>query len=418
MKHARLHRRRDGRSDDEEADFSDFGSGDIYIPPTTPGDPYEDLKPAYTLPQIIEQLQTQWEGREGAKSTWTTKTIYYAIGNEYTDEGDGIPDWIQAAHLLRDPARREALSHIEAGYDGAHMTHVKAAAARLAFELWDDLIAIDMTEGPVTPGSGIAIAFSDDFGTEGRTFGRDGDVAIPGHPREYPIEFRRIWFGTEGEGVDSDLDFARGSFGLKTFMHEIGHSLGLSHPGTYDSHDGERPTYADDAEYAQDTQQYTLMSYFQPAIDRDSSINRNGNEDLDDDIVFAASPLLHDIAAIQDKYGADSTTRIGDTTYGFNVTADLFNRPVFDFSKNVEPVVAIWDGKGNDTLDVSGFKTDQRIDLHQGSFSDIGPLRQNVAIAFNCDIENAIGGGGNDTVVGNDLANRLEGGWGNDVIEG
>ena len=67
--------------------------------------------------------------------------------------------------------------------------------------------------------------------------------------------------------------------------------------------------------------------------------------------VFAQTPLLHDIYAIQQIYGTNLTTRAGDTVYGFNSTAD---RDVFDFDLNPFPVIAIWDGGGVDTLDLSG----------------------------------------------------------------
>ena len=42
--------------------------------------------------------------------------------------------------------------------------------------------------------------------------------------------------------------------------------------------------------------------------------------------------MLHDVMTIQAKYGADYTTRAGDTVYGFNSTAD---KAVFDFSQNL-----------------------------------------------------------------------------------
>lgn len=50
-------------------------------------------------------------------------------------------------------------------------------------------------------------------------------------------------------------------------------------------------------------------------------------------------------------YGADPTTRTGDTVYGFNSTA---NRAEFDFTQNAAPIVAVYDAGGNDTLDFSG----------------------------------------------------------------
>ena len=48
----------------------------------------------------------------------------------------------------------------------------------------------------------------------------------------------------------------------RPYIHEVGHTLGLSHPGSYNAGAGQTITYSSNAEYAQDTHQFTLMSYF------------------------------------------------------------------------------------------------------------------------------------------------------------
>ena len=108
-------------------------------------------------------------------------------------------------------------------------------------------------------------------------------------------------------------------------------------------------------------------------------------------------------------------TRTGDTTYGFNANA---GRDALDFDENDDPIVAIWDAGGVDTLDVSGYAQDQRLDLRDGRFSDVGAMTKNVAIAHGAIIENAVGGAGDDTIGGNGADNRLDGGAGNDVLTG
>src|SRR5262249_12841105 len=85
---------------------------------------------------------------------------------------------------------------------------------------------------------------------------------------------------------------------------------------------------------------------------------------------------------------------------------------------NKTPILTIWDAGGRDTLDVSGFSQNQKIDLTPGHFSSVGSLVDNVAIAYGCTIENAIGGAGNDTITGNDADNVLFGGAGNDTLSG
>ncbi len=196
-------------------------------------------------------------------------------------------------------------------------------------------------------------------------------------------------------------------WGGLTYIHELGHALGLDHPGNYN---GGSPTYAGNALYAQDTIQYTVMSYF--------DANNTGADWIASDgrSYYAQTPMLHDVLAIQQRYGADMTTRTGDTVYGFNSNTD---RPqIFDFTVNKHPILTIWDAGGTDWLDLSGFSTASRIDLTPGTFSDCDGMTKNIAIAYNCFIENAAGGSGNDSITGNDLNNTLRGNAGNDVLTG
>ena len=58
------------------------------------------------------------------------------------------------------------------------------------------------------------------------------------------------------------------------------------------------------------------------------------------------------------------------------------------------------------------------MDLREGAFSDAGGMTLNISIAFGAEIENAIGGLGDDELRGNGLANRLEGGGGADRLNG
>ena len=46
-----------------------------------------------------------------------------------------------------------------------------------------------------------------------------------------------------------------------------------------------------------------------------------------------------DIMAIQDLYGADYTTRSGDTTYGFNATAGNW---IYDYTQNANPIMTAY----------------------------------------------------------------------------
>src|SRR6185436_1669679 len=104
--------------------------------------------------------------------------------------------------------------------------------------------------------------------------------------------------------------------------------------------------------------------------------------------VYASAPLLDDIAAAQMAYGANMTTRTGDTVYGFNSTAD---RDWFSATSSSSKLVfAAWDAGGTDTFDFSGYRVAQTIDLREGFFSSIGGATGNVTIAVGAIIENAI----------------------------
>ena len=193
-----------------------------------------------------------------------------------------------------------------------------------------------------------------------------------------------------------------GSNGFMTILHEIGHALGLEHPGEYN---GGSPNYNTDAAYAEDSRQYTLMSYFSAA---NTGASHGG--------AYAHTPLLHDIAAIQLMYGANYATRADDTVYGFNSTAGRAAYALEDATSIA--VFAVWDGGGTDTLDFSGYAKSQLIDLNAGTFSSTGGLIRNVAIASGVVIENAIGGSGNDIIIGNDAANSLNGRGGTNSLFG
>ena len=91
--------------------------------------------------------------------------------------------------------------------------------------------------------------------------------------------------------------------------------------------------------------------------------------------------------AAQRLYGANMSTRTGDTVYGFNSTA---GQPWFSATGASSPLIfCAWDAGGTDTFDFSGYSNNgQVIDLRQGSFSNVGGLIGNVTIALGAVIEN------------------------------
>jgi serralysin len=362
------------------------GIGGVVGDPVTSG----ALPPDFGLQQIIQQLQTQWGGdAEGDYREWTGATLTYAFPTTAPTN---------FAPYAGTPPEAAGLMSLSA---------TMAGTARLAFELWDDLIAPSLVEAVGDAAADITFNYSSTT-SGGGTYA--SSLYYTGAPDE--LVASQIWLNSGWSTHNQDADLVFGGYGVTTYLHEIGHSLGLSHAGTYDAGGGTPITFAGSAEYSQDNRQFTVMSYFGGY---DTAANAWALDGTRADWKFASTPMLHDVAAIQAKYGADMTTRTGDTVYGFNSTA---GKAVFDFTLNDAPVLTIWDAAGNDTLDLSGYRLNQRIDLTEGSYSDIGGMIGNVAIAYGALIENALGGSGSDAIGGNAAANNLMGRAGADTLSG
>jgi serralysin len=331
-------------------------------------------------------------------------------------------------------------------------TDAQKSAAREAMQYWDDVVSTRFVETNINDADIAFGNYTNQPGTQ--AYARLLANTVSSNPY-VNAQIRDIggdiWvaFNTQ-----SNFQLDEGGYGMNTLVHEIGHGFGMLHPGNYNfSPGGPALSYANHAEYYQDTRSYSVLSYWNP---RDI-----GARDFDwtrMTIAYGATPMIHDILAMQLKYGAEMTTRTGDTTYGFNSNA---GRDAFDFTLTPQPTMTIWDAGGVDTLDASGYGTDQVINLTPGSLSSIGGitaaefptfaqvnanraaanmpavalatynankvafdtnpgfygrLMDNVGIAYGAIIENAVGGSGHDSMIGNSANNILRGNAGNDVM--
>jgi serralysin len=276
-------------------------------------------------------------------------------------------------------------------------------ATREMMTLWDDLIAPSFVESTGSPNT-ADIKFSNT--TSSISYAH---AYFPGQVNRETSSYDKIagsvWLNPAySSGVNNLVTPTSGVYGYMAIMHEIGHAIGLDHGGNYN---GGSPAYGNTSTgwlYAEDSRQFTIMSYFNASA---TGANWGGK--------YAQTPMVYDILAIQQMYGADYTTRAGDTFYGFNANA---GNSVYDFTQNTSPILTIWDGNGIDTIDLSGWSSASTLNLTAGSYSSVNGMTKNLAIAYDVDIENATGGSGNDIITGNDLANILLGIGGNDTING
>ncbi len=237
------------------------------------------------------------------------------------------------------------------------------------------------------------------------------------------------WYRNDGNYDDPRL----GSYAYNEgFMHEIGHTLGLTH-----GHDSGNPFGALPSNV--DSNEFSVMTYRDHVGDSftDPSENEIGGN--------AQSYMMYDIAALQYMYGADYSASgnvwSGDTVYTFDPSSGQMSINGAGQGTPVENRIfrTIWDGNGVDTYDLSNYTTDLSINLNPGEWSIFSQAqladlnggsrsdylaRGNVANAllFEGDlrslIENANGGRGNDTIIGNQGSNELRGNGGNDNLQG
>lgn len=364
-------------------------------------------KPDFNQQQIINALETNWTGStQGSTMRWACRSITYSIES-------GIPDPV----LTRGIASDEGV-----GYKT--MTAVQKSTAETSFQLWKDLVAIQMVSSPSNPRADITLNYSSSTEDGGTYAAYNLNERIDNQPKNYTFSSDRIWFSSSDKS-NMDPAMAIGKYGQNSMIHEVGHAIGLSHPGPYNWSPNVTLSYENNAIFANDTRQYSVMSYW-GYYNKSTNSWTTATPDYDlvsDNIVYCQTPMLYDVLAIQSHYGANMTTRTGDTVYGYNCNFSSSDpeKLIFDFTSNKAPIYTIWDAGGNNTIDGSGYSLgSQKISLMPGTYSSLLGMVDNVAISFNCKIQNAIGGSGNDNLSAGNLSpiSTLKGNAGDDLIYG
>ena len=280
--------------------------------------------------------------------------------------------------------------------------------ARWAFEAWENVADIDFVEVV----SGGQITFTDDGAglSAGAGYSASGTTTISSN-----INITQGWLSTFGTTI--------GSYSMQTYIHELGHSLGLGHQGDYN---GSGVTYATHANFRNDSWAMSIMSYF----------DQTENPTIPNTYARLVGGGMIDIAAMQNLYGASTGgNSAGNSTWGYNsnltgymgtLFASMLDGPADPTVFGGPVAITVYDVGGIDTLDFSGETVGMTLNLNAETFSTVDSFRgssgttpvNNLTIARGTVIENAIGGSGNDAITGNDANNQISGGAGSDTLTG
>jgi len=218
------------------------------------------------------------------------------------------------------------------------------------------------------------------------------------------------YFNWQGTGWDAE-GLQQGGFGFITLIHELGHGLGLAHPHDTGGGSSIYPGVSspwDTGDYGLNQGVWTTMTY-------NDGLDTNDYTGITD-YGYQGGPMAFDIAAIQYLYGANMSYKTGNDTYVLptsNTSGTFYS--------------SIWDAGGIDTISAATATADATINLNDaplvgpnagGYLSAVEGIYGGFTIANGVVIENAIGGAGDDTIIGNEADNDLSGGAGNDYLDG
>ena len=194
--------------------------------------------------------------------------------------------------------------------------------ARWALEAWTNVTGIEfeLVSGEAN------ITFDDD---QPGASAKATELYTNGEVRKAHVNVSADVIREHGATIDSRT--------LKVYIHEVGHALGLGHPGDYNVRDEDDyiPTYGADAKFLNDSWQASVMSYF----------DQTDNTHIDASRACNVTPMIADIIAIHELYGAPAGINAGDTVYGYESNVDGYLGRLFRALSGEEPDAEVYAGR-------------------------------------------------------------------------